>query len=109
MPSVHRTILALLALAFLAAGAPQATAQEPFGNPFAGADTLRKKRGGAPDATLRLRYDVTGDAEAEQAGELVIEVRPTGRSCAGPATGRSTTSGWAACSTSARAPSSRAT
>ncbi len=77
MLSLHRRALALLALTFalLVAAASQAAAQEPFGNPFVSAEALRLQRGDTPSATLRLRYEVSGDPKADQApGELVIEV-----------------------------------
>jgi len=75
--SLPRVLLTLHTLAFLVAGASQASAQEVFGNPFASAEALRTERGALPDATLRLRYEASGDAKAGQPpGELVIDVAP---------------------------------
>ena len=77
MLSSSRLPSVFCALVLLAAGARQAAAQEPFGNPFASAEALRKQRGDTANATLRLHYEVGGDANAEQAaGELVIELAP---------------------------------
>lgn len=73
MTSLSRPLLALHACAFLAAS--QAGAQELFGNPFASAEALRLQRGALPDATLRLRYQASGDPKAGQpAGEIVIDL-----------------------------------
>ena len=77
MLSSSRLLSVFCVLVLLAAGARQAAAQEPFDNPFASAEALRKQRGDTANATLRLRYEVGGDANAEQAaGELVIELAP---------------------------------
>jgi hypothetical protein len=73
--SSSRQLSIFCVLVLLATGARLAAAQEPFGDPFASAETLRKRRGDMADATLRLRYEVSGDLNAEQAkGGLVIEV-----------------------------------
>lgn len=53
-----------------------ATAQPMFSNPFADAAAYRDTRGSLPDATMRLRYEVT-ETEGDRApilSELVIDV-----------------------------------
>jgi hypothetical protein len=73
--SLRRATLALLVSTLVPATASRADAQELFGNPFLTAEALRLQRGDAPNATLRLRYQVSGDPNAEEArGALVIEV-----------------------------------
>jgi hypothetical protein len=73
MALLSRLLLAAHTCAFL--GVSQAGAQELFGNPFATAEAVRQQRGDLPSATLRLRYEASGDPKAEQPpGEVVIDV-----------------------------------
>jgi len=77
MSSWPRLLLTLHTFAFLAVGASQAAAQDLFANPFASAEVLRAQRGSLPNATLRLRYEYSGDKTAGQPPhELIIDVAP---------------------------------
>ena len=62
----------LMALAFSCASAA-AFAQPLYGNPFADAATYRSTRDATPDATYRLRYEVTS-SDTAQSRQVTIDV-----------------------------------
>jgi hypothetical protein len=75
MTHLPRLLFAVYTLAIFATAIRQAEAQDLFSDPFVSAEALLSQRGVVPsNATLRLRYEASGDAK--NASVLVLDVAP---------------------------------